>query len=119
VAAIAESTHDELGLCWPRGIAPADVHLLATGKDAAIFEAAEVLAGELVAAGLTVLYDDRPKVSPGVKFKDAELLGMPTIVTVGRGLADGVIEVRDRASGERSEVPVAEAAEAVLAAVQG
>ena len=57
-----------------------------------------------------MLYDDRPKVSPGVKFKDAELLGMPTIVTVGRGLAEGVIEVRDRATGEREEVPVAEAA---------
>ena len=108
VAAIAESTHDELGLCWPREIAPADVHLVATGKDPAVFEAAESLADELVAAGLTVLYDDRPKVSPGVKFKDAELLGMPTIVTVGRGLAEGTIEVRDRASGERQEVPVAD-----------
>jgi prolyl-tRNA synthetase len=119
VAAIAESTHDELGLRWPRGIAPADVHVVATGKDPAIFEAAEVLAGELVAAGLTVLYDDRPKVSPGVKFKDAELLGMPTIVTVGRGLADGVIEVRDRMTGERQEVPVAEAGARVLATVRG
>jgi prolyl-tRNA synthetase len=119
VAAIAESTHDELGLVWPREIAPADVHLVATGKDAAVFEAAETLAGELVAAGLTVLFDDRPKVSPGVKFKDAELLGMPTIVTVGRGVADGVIEVRDRVTGERTEVPVAEAAVAVVAAVRG
>jgi prolyl-tRNA synthetase len=119
VAAIAESTHDELGLCWPRGIAPADVHLVATGKDAAVFEAAERLAGELVAGGLTVLYDDRPKVSPGVKFKDAELLGMPVIVTVGRGLEQGVIELRDRATGERSEVPVTEAAAHVLAAARG
>jgi prolyl-tRNA synthetase len=118
VAATAESMHDELGLVWPRSIAPADVHLVATGKDAAVFSFAETLAAELVAAGLTVLYDDRPKVSPGVKFKDAELLGMPTIVTVGRGLAEGVIEVRDRATGERSEVPVAEAAPAVLAAVR-
>jgi prolyl-tRNA synthetase len=119
VAAIAESTHDELGLVWPREIAPADVHIVATGKDAAIFEAAEALSRELVAAGLTVLYDDRPKVSPGVKFKDAELLGMPTIVTVGRGLADGVIEIRDRATDERAEVPVAEVASRVLAAVRG
>jgi prolyl-tRNA synthetase len=119
VAAIAESTHDELGLVWPREIAPADVHLVATGKDAAVFEAAEQLAGELVAAGLTVLYDDRPKVSPGVKFKDAELLGMPTIVTVGRGLAEGTIEVRDRRTGEREEVPVAEAGARVVAAVRG
>jgi prolyl-tRNA synthetase len=117
VAAIAESTHDELGLVWPREIAPADVHVVATGKDAAVFEAAQALSEELVAAGLTVLYDDRPKVSPGVKFKDAELLGMPTIVTVGRGLAEGVIEVRDRKSGERQEVPVAEAARHVLDAV--
>jgi prolyl-tRNA synthetase len=118
VAAIAESTHDELGLVWPRSVAPADVHVVATGKDPAIFEAAETLACELVDAGLTVLYDDRPKVSPGVKFKDAELLGMPTIVTVGRGLAEGTIVVRDRATGEREEVPVAEAAARVLAAVR-
>jgi prolyl-tRNA synthetase len=119
VAAIAESTHDELGLCWPREIAPADVHVVATGKDPAIFEAAQALAEELVAAGLTVLYDDRPKVSPGVKFKDAELLGMPTIVTVGRGLENGTIELRDRATDERAEVPVADAAARVLAAVRG
>jgi prolyl-tRNA synthetase len=119
VAAIAESTHDELGLAWPREIAPADVHVVATGKDAAVFDAAQSLSEELVAAGLTVLYDDRPKVSPGVKFKDAELLGMPTIVTVGRGLAEGTIEVRDRATGEREEVPVADAAARVLAAVRG
>src|SRR4051794_9062958 len=118
VAAIAESTHDELGLCWPRGIAPADVHIVATGKDAAVFDAAQALSDELVAAGLTVLYDDRPKVSPGVKFKDAELLGMPTIVTVGRGLAQGVIELRDRSTGERQEVPVAEAAARVLDATR-
>ncbi|WP_243469963.1 proline--tRNA ligase [Klenkia marina] len=119
VAAIAESTHDELGLVWPRAVAPADVHLVATGKDAAVFEAARSLADELVAAGLTVLYDDRPKVSPGVKFKDAELLGMPTIVTVGRGLAEGVLELRDRATGERRDIPVEGAAAAVLAEVRG
>jgi prolyl-tRNA synthetase len=118
VAAIAESTHDELGLCWPREVAPADVHVVATGKDAAVFEAAGALAGELVAAGLTVLYDDRPKVSPGVKFKDAELLGMPTIVTVGRGLAEGVVELRDRASGQREEIPVEGAAARILAVVR-
>jgi prolyl-tRNA synthetase len=119
VAAIAESTHDELGLCWPREVAPADVHIVATGKDDAVFQAAEALATALVEAGLTVLYDDRPKVSPGVKFKDAELLGMPTIVTVGRGLAEGVVELRDRRSGEREEVPVGEAAARVLAATRG
>ncbi|MCV2488954.1 proline--tRNA ligase [Geodermatophilus sp. YIM 151500] len=120
VAAIAESTHDELGLCWPREVAPADVHVVATGKDPAIFTAAEELVAELVDGwGLTVLFDDRPKVSPGVKFKDAELLGVPTILTVGRGLADGVVELRDRASGERTDVPVSGARDAVLAAVRG
>jgi prolyl-tRNA synthetase len=92
---------------------------VATGKDAAVFEAARALSEELVAAGLTVLYDDRPKVSPGVKFKDAELLGMPTIVTVGRGLAEGVLELRDRATGDRRDVPVEGAAAAVLAEVRG
>ena len=119
VAAIAENTHDDLGLVWPREIAPADVHLVATGKDAAVFEAAEKLAGELGAQGLTVLYDDRPKVSPGVKFKDAELIGVPTIVVVGKGLADGVIEVKDRASGERAEVPVDEVVAHVVGVVRG
>ncbi|HEX6920845.1 MAG TPA: proline--tRNA ligase [Actinomycetes bacterium] len=116
VAAIAESTHDELGLCWPREVAPADVHLVATGKDAAVFDAAQSLADDLVGEGLTVLYDDRRGVSPGVKFKDAELLGMPTVVVVGKGLADGVVEVRDRRSGDREDVPVADAAARIVAA---
>ena len=106
VAAIAEGTLDELGLCWPRNVAPADVHLVATGKDEAIFAAASRIARELAADGVTVLYDDREKVSPGVKFKDAELIGVPTIVVIGRNLADGTIEVRDRRSGEREEIPV-------------
>ncbi len=119
VAAIAENTHDELGLCWPREVAPADVHIVATGKDEAVFAAASDLATELDRRGVQVLYDDRPKVSPGVKFKDSELIGVPTIVVVGRGLADGEVEIKDRASGERSSVPVAEAAERVLAVVRG
>jgi prolyl-tRNA synthetase len=119
VAAIAENTHDERGLVWPREVAPADVHLVATGKDAAVFEAAEQLAADLEKRGVSVLYDDRPKVSPGVKFKDAELLGMPTIVVAGRGVVDGVIEVKDRASGERTEVPVAEAADHLGGVVRG
>jgi prolyl-tRNA synthetase len=118
VAAIAESTHDELGLCWPRAIAPADVHVVATGKDDAVFDAAQQLSDDLVAQGLDVLYDDRRGVSPGVKFKDAELLGMPTIVVVGKGLADGVVEVRDRRTGDREDVAVDHAAAAVLAAVR-
>ena len=111
MAAIAEGTLDEIGLAWPRNVAPVDVHIVAAGKDDAIFAAASGLAEELSAKGIDVLYDDRAgKVSPGVKFKDAELMGMPTIVTVGRGLADGTVEVRDRATGEREEVVVADAA---------
>ncbi|HXH77901.1 proline--tRNA ligase [Nocardioides sp.] len=111
VAAIAEGTLDEIGLAWPRNVAPVDVHIVAAGKDDAIFAAASALAEELSARGIEVLYDDRTgKVSPGVKFKDAELIGVPTIVTVGRGLADGTVEVRDRASGERVEVAVKDAA---------
>ena len=101
VAAIAETTYDELGLCWPREVAPADVHIVATGKDAAVFAAADRLATELAEAGVRVLYDDRWGVSPGVKFKDSELIGVPTIVVVGKSLADGVIEVKDRRTGVR------------------
>jgi prolyl-tRNA synthetase len=120
VGVIAENTLDEIGLCWPREVAPADVHVVAAGKDEAIFAAAEQLASELVAQGIDVLYDDRAgKVSPGVKFKDAELIGVPTIVTVGRGLADGNVEVRDRATGERVEVPVADAAAHLVTVVRG
>jgi prolyl-tRNA synthetase len=119
VAAIAENTHDELGLVWPREVAPADVHIVATGKDPAVFEAADRLASDLGARGLTVIYDDRPKVSPGVKFKDSELLGMPTIVVVGKGLADGVIEVKDRASGARAEVAVDGVVDHIMEVVRG
>jgi prolyl-tRNA synthetase len=108
VAAIVENSHDDLGIIWPREVSPADVHLVATGKDDAVHETADVLASDLSAAGLTVLYDDRPKVSAGVKFKDAELIGVPTIVVVGKGLAHGVVEVKDRRSGERTEVPVSD-----------
>jgi prolyl-tRNA synthetase len=119
VAAIAENTLDEIGLCWPREITPADVHLVATGKDAAVFEAAATLADDLSRKGLTVLYDDRPKVSPGVKFKDAELIGVPTIVTVGRGLVDGNVEVKDRATGERTDVPLDDAVDHLVGLVRG
>ena len=119
VAAIAENTHDELGLVWPREVAPADIHLVATGKDEAVFEAATALAENLHGQGITVLYDDRQKVSPGVKFKDAELIGVPTIVVVGKGLADGVIEVKDRATGERTNVSLDEAPAHLLQVVRG
>jgi prolyl-tRNA synthetase len=114
VAAIAEQTYDEKGLCWPAAVAPADVHLVAAGKDEAVLVAAERLAEQLAAGGAEVLLDDRPS-SAGVKFADAELIGVPTIVVVGRGLRDGVVEVRDRRTGERADVPVDGAAAAVLA----
>ncbi len=117
IAAVAEQTYDELGLCWPRSIAPADVHLVATGKDDAVFAAAESVAAGLVDAGVRVLVDDRRSVSPGVKFKDSELIGVPTIVVVGKGLASGVVEVKDRRSGERTEVALADAVGHVRALV--
>lgn len=119
VAALAESNHDDKGIVWPRAVAPADVHVVATGRGEEIFAAAAQLSEELEAAGLEVIYDDRPKVSPGVKFGDAELIGVPTILVVGRGLADGVVEIKDRATGVAENVPVAEAVEYVRrAAVQ-
>jgi prolyl-tRNA synthetase len=118
VAAIAEGTHDELGLSWPREVAPADVHIVATGKDEAIFAAADRIAHELDAQQVQVLYDDRPKVSPGVKFKDAELIGVPTIVVVGKGLVDGTIEVKDRASGARQDVPADQLVDHVVGLVR-
>jgi prolyl-tRNA synthetase len=119
VAAIVENRHDDLGIIWPREVSPADVHVVATGKDASIFAAAEDLVTALESAGLTVLFDDREKVSPGVKFKDSELIGIPTIVVVGRGVADGVVEVKDRASGERVEVSMADAVPHLVSVVHG
>ncbi|MGJ3403674.1 proline--tRNA ligase [Glutamicibacter sp. Je.9.36] len=106
VAALAEAYHDENGLAWPKQVAPADVHMVVTGKGPELLEAAAKLASELESAGLEVILDDRPKVSAGVKFSDAELIGIPTIVVVGRGLAEGVVEVKDRATGERRDVKV-------------
>ncbi|WP_214106377.1 proline--tRNA ligase [Acrocarpospora catenulata] len=118
VALLAEQRHDELGLVWPREVAPADVHIVGTGKENQI-EVATGLAEELEARGLRVLLDDRAGVSPGVKFKDAELLGMPTVLIVGRGVSQGVVELRDRASGTKEEIPLDEAVSRVLAAAQG
>ncbi|MEU8685335.1 proline--tRNA ligase [Streptomyces sp. NPDC048611] len=108
VAALAEQTHDEKGLCWPREIAPADVHVVAAGK-AKQTELALEVGEQLGAAGLRVLVDDRAGVSPGVKFTDAELLGVPAIVVAGRRAAEGVVEVKDRRTGEREELTVEEA----------
>jgi len=120
VGVIAEDNHDDAGLVWPREVAPFDVHVVAAGKGEEIFAAAADLAGALEGQGLDVLYDDRAgKVSPGVKFKDAELVGVPTIVVVGKRLADGVVEIKDRRTGERREVAVADAVAEVLAEAGG
>ncbi|MEY8041012.1 proline--tRNA ligase [Saccharopolyspora cebuensis] len=117
VAAIAEQSHDEQGLVWPREVAPADVHVVLAGKDEAVRERGEALAAELDAAGVEVVLDDRTS-SPGVKFADAELIGVPTVLVVGKGLAGGVVEVRDRRSGERTEVPVDDAVRHLVDAVR-
>ncbi len=113
LAALAEANHDDRGLAWPAHVAPAHVHVVATGKDEAVFEAAESIATTLSARGVEVVYDDRPKVSPGVKFADAELFGVPLVVVVGRGLAEGVVEVRPRVGGTSEQVPLAEAPDRV------
>ncbi len=117
IAAIAEQSHDEKGLIWPRSVAPADVHVVVAGKgeQGAV---GERLASELEAQGLAVLLDDRGG-SPGVAFKDAELLGIPSILIVGKGLADGVVELRDRRAGSARDVPVEQAVAAVVADVRG
>jgi len=119
VAAVAEGCHDEMGLVWPREISPADVHVVATGKDEKIFAKASWFTDALAAQGISVIYDDRVKVSPGVKFKDAELIGVPTIVIVGKGLEAGTIEIKDRATGDRRDVPVDQIVDAVVAEVRG
>ncbi len=119
VAAIAEQSHDDKGLIWPREIAPADIHLIATGKADEPFEAAEAMAAQLDSSGVRVLYDDRRGVSPGVKFNDSELLGIPTIVVVGKRLAEGFVEVKDRRTGEREDVPVDTAVERIREIVGG
>jgi prolyl-tRNA synthetase len=116
MAALAEANHDDKGLAWPAHVAPAHVHIVATGKDEAVFEAAEKLGQSLSARGVEVIYDDRPKVSPGVKFKDAELYGVPFIVVVGRGLADGVIEFRESVC-ESQQIAVDDAVNTITAAV--
>ena len=117
VAAIAEQSYDDKGLAWPRSVAPADVHIVAMGKDNQLPEA-ERISAELEEAGLTVLLDDRG-VSFGVAFKDVELIGVPTALVVGKGLADGEVEIRDRRSGDIRKVPVADAVTEVLADVRG
>jgi prolyl-tRNA synthetase len=117
LALVAEANSDEKGLVWPRSIAPFDVHVVATGKDDAVFEEAERIGRELELRGADVLLDDR-RASPGVKFADSELLGVPSIVVVGRGLADGVVELRDRASGETENVPLERIVDRVAALLE-
>ena len=118
VAAVAEGTCDDKGLCWPRALAPFDVEIVATGKGEDIFAFSEDLATRLDEAGIAVLYDDR-KASPGVKFADTEILGMPTSVVVGRDLANGLVEIRDRKSGERRSVAAEDALAEVLKEING
>ncbi|WP_181162577.1 MULTISPECIES: proline--tRNA ligase [unclassified Bifidobacterium] len=110
LACIAETHHDDKGLAWPTVIAPAQVHVVATGKDEKAFEGAEKLVADLEAKGVEVIYDDRKKVSPGVKFKDAELIGVPVIAVVGRDYVnDGTIEIRDRDGENKVAVPADQA----------
>lgn len=117
VAAIAEQNHDEIGLVWPLEVAPAMVHIVATGKEDLPFDTALDIASKLEASGITVMVDDRRDPSAGVKFKDAELIGIPVIVVVGKSLADGKIELRNRKSGEKSEVAVGDASSAVTSLI--
>lgn len=106
LAIIAERHHDEKGLIWPEAVAPYDLHIVAAGKDDAVITLADELATSVHGTGFDVLYDDRPKVSPGVKFADAEIIGVPHIVIVGRKAAEGVVEYWNRRTGERREIPV-------------
>ncbi len=109
LAIIAEGNNDERGLIWPKAVAPFDVHVVAAGRDAAIFEVAESLVASLEATGKDVLYDDRTgKVSPGVKFGDAELIGVPVVVVVGREATEGFVELWDRAAGTKERVAISE-----------
>jgi prolyl-tRNA synthetase len=118
VAAIAEGNHDEKGLRWPREIAPFDVHLVVAGKGAELLDVATDVAEQLDVAGASVLLDDR-LVSPGVKFTDAELLGIPQILVIGRSWAAGTAELRNRATGEKQDVPAATLISTTLAAIRG
>jgi len=115
MAILAESHNDDRGLVWPKDVAPFDVHVVATGRDQVAYDVATGVVAELEGAGFDILYDDRPKVSPGVKFGDAELIGVPIVVVAGRNAGEGVVELWDRASGERREIPLAEVLEAVRA----
>jgi len=108
MAVIAETNNDDRGLIWPRNVSPFDVHVVAATKEEVVYEAAEQLVTDLEKTGADVLFDDRRKVSPGVKFGDAELLGVPIIVVVGKGAADGMVELWDRRTGVKTPTPIGE-----------
>src|SRR5699024_9121489 len=114
VAALAEAHHDDKGLIWPMNVAPAHVHIVDTGKDEEIFNTAEDIANKLEAAGVEVLYDDRRKAQAGVKFSDAELIGVPLHLIVGRGLAKGTLELKDRQANTREDIPVEDAIDHIV-----
>jgi prolyl-tRNA synthetase len=115
VAVLAEAYNDENGLIWPEAVAPADVHIIAAGKDEEPFKVAEALTTQAEGHGLTVMLDDRAKVSPGVKFADAELIGVPWIIICGRGVTEGQVELWNRRTGERTQVQIESAVEKLLA----
>ncbi len=117
MAVIAEANNDDKGLIWPREVSPFGVHVIAATKEDEVYAASDALVAELDARGIDVLYDDRVKVSPGVKFGDAELIGVPVIVIVGKAVVDGNVEYWDRRSNERTAVPLTEIAERVAAEV--
>ena len=106
VAVLAEANRDDKGLIWPESVSPADVYIVAAGKDDHVYEAAEKLAAEFEAAGKTVMLDDRQKVSPGVKFSDAELIGVPHVIICGKGLENGEVDLWNRRSGDLRSVPL-------------
>lgn len=118
VAALAEAHHDDKGLIWPMNVAPAHVHIVATGKDDEIFSTAEDFASKLEAVGLEVLLDDRRKTHAGAKFADAELIGVPLHLIVGRGLAKGNVELKDRLADTREDIPVEQALEHIIQLVR-
>lgn len=118
VAAIAEQTYDEIGLNWPVDLAPAKVHIVATGKEDLPFETADAIATELETMGISVMLDDRRGTSPGVKFKDAELIGNPVIVVVGKSLEQGNVELRVRRTGDKQEIALSGAARAIATLVE-
>ncbi|HAM25943.1 MAG TPA: proline--tRNA ligase [Microbacteriaceae bacterium] len=115
LAVIAEANNDEKGLIWPKNVSPFDIHVIAATKEPEVHAAAEKLVAELEDARFDVLFDDRPKVSPGVKFGDAELIGVPVIVIVGKGVAQGNVELWDRRTNERTPVAIGDIVGAITA----